>query len=354
MDGPHRNINTQDNMTTRGAARILALVLLFVPMHVAKSQPAESPPSSSAGSAQATLQKIRVRFTWQLAGYYAPLFVALERGYFRAEGLDVEFAEGNGSETVIKLIAVGTDKIAYGPAIVAAQAVSRGLPVKVIAIYQRRTPIGLMSFPDIPLKTPKDLEGRTLGLTASEAFTQMLAPFARLNNIDLAKIKVIQLDSSARNSQFMVRKLDTMTVYIIDEIPLMEKRAGVKFNVLSVSDFGLALLGQSYIVNDEFARSNPDVLRRLLRATAKGFADVIRDPKGAAAIMNKHRKIPLDPDVAEEQTRLMLQWTDSPAGKPFGWQEEADWVTNLDLLKRSGAVAETRDLQAYYTNEYLE
>lgn len=332
----------------------LALSVLFMPLSTAKSQPADSAVKPEVSQAQPPAQKVRVRFTWKLAGYYTPLFVALEHGYYKSEGLDVEFAEGSGSETVIKLVAAGTDKIAYGPATVAAEAVSRGLPVKVIAIYQRKTPIGLMSFPGVTLKTPKDLEGKTLGLTTSEAFANMLAPFARLNNLDLAKVKVVQMDASARNSQFMLKKIDVMTVYIIDEIPLMEKRAGVKFNVLSVSDFGLDLLGQSFIVNDEFARSNPDVLRKLLRATAKGYADVTKDPASSAVIMNKYRKIPLDADVAEEQVKLMLQWTDNPGDKPVGWQEASDWQASLDLLKRSGAVKETKALPDYYTNEFLQ
>jgi NitT/TauT family transport system substrate-binding protein len=343
------NIKQSTDMNDKWSAicNLFAAVMLTLAATVAE-------PAAAQSTVPEALQKVLVRFTWKLAGYYTPLFVALDRGYYRAEGLDIEFAEGSGSETVVKLIAAGTDKIAYGPATVAAEAVSRGLPVKVIAIYQRKTPIGLMSFPDVPLKSPKDLEGKTLGLATGEAFANMVALFARLNNIDLSKIKVIQMDSSARNSQFMVRKIDIMTVYIIDEIPLMEKRAGVKFNVLDVSDYGLKLLGQSFIVNDEFARSNPDVLRKLLRATAKGYADVSKDPIAAAIIMNKHRNIPLDSDVAEEQVKLMLDWTDSTAGKPLGWQDESDWQSNLDLLKRSGDIKETKHLPDYYTNEYFQ
>jgi NitT/TauT family transport system substrate-binding protein len=342
-------------MTPHFAVAIpLALSVLFMPPSPARSEPVDSAAKREDVSRAPALTKVRVRFTWKLAGYYTPLFVALERGYYKSEGLEVEFAEGSGSETVIKLVAEGTDKIAYGPATVAAEAVSRGLPVKVIAIYQRRTPIGLMSFPGVALKTPKDLEGKTLGLTTGEAFANMLAPFARLTNLDLTKVKVIQMDSAARNSQFMLRKIDVMSVYIIDEVPLMEKRAAVKFNVLSVADFGLELLGQSFIVNDDFARSNPGVLQKLLRATAKGYAGMAQDPAGSAAIMNKYRKIPFDLDVAEEQVKLTLQWTDHPAGKPIGWQEASVWQATLDLLKRSGAVQATKGLRSYYTNEFLQ
>src|SRR5438067_8433356 len=89
-------------------------------------------------------EKITIRFTWKLKGEYAPLFVALDKGYYRAEGLDVELAEGSGAQTVLKLLASGNEKFGYGPAVSAAQAVSQGLPVKVVALYQTKAPMGVI------------------------------------------------------------------------------------------------------------------------------------------------------------------------------------------------------------------
>src|SRR3954463_5439734 len=105
-------------------------------------------------------EKITIRFTWKLKGEYAPLFVALDKGYYKAEGLDVELAEGSGSQTVLKLLATGNEKFGYGPAVSAAHAISQGLPVKVVALYQTQTPMGVISFPGVALKSPKDLEGK--------------------------------------------------------------------------------------------------------------------------------------------------------------------------------------------------
>src|SRR5215471_4505306 len=92
-----------------------------------------------AAHAQAP-DKLTVRFTWKLKGEYAPLFVALDKGYYKAEGLNVDLAEGSGAQTVLKLLASGNEKFGYGPAVSAAQAVSQGLPVKVVALYQTKAP----------------------------------------------------------------------------------------------------------------------------------------------------------------------------------------------------------------------
>src|SRR5713101_1745660 len=243
---------------TRALATIVALGGLAMLLATATSvQPAHSQ----------SPEKLTVRFTWKLKGEYAPLFVALDRGYYKTEGLDVDLAEGSGAQTVLKLLAGGTEKFGYGPAVSAAQAVSQGLPVKVVALYQTKAPMGVISFPDVPLKTPKDLEGKRLAVSVGETFGDMLVPFTRINHVDVGKIQQIQMDASARTAQFLTRKIEVMSVYLSNEWPQIEKRAGVKFNVLKVADFGLNLLGASMIVGNAFAEQSPEAARKLLRAT---------------------------------------------------------------------------------------
>jgi NitT/TauT family transport system substrate-binding protein len=316
---------------------------------VAHAQKPAAVPAAGAGAKQ----EVTVRFTWKLKGEYAPLFVALDKGYYAAEGLDVHLAEGSGAETVVKMVGLGTDKIAYGPATVVAEAINQGLPVKIVAIYQDAAPIGLVSFPDVPLKTPKDLEGKTLGLSIGETFANLLKPFAEINHVDLSKVKVIQMKSSARATQFMAHKLDVISLYLSNELPLFEKKAGVKFNVISIANFGMKVLGASFLVNDSYAKNHPETIRKLLRATAKGYRYAKENDKEATDIMEKYLTLKIDHGVLEQQVRATMDSTAEPAGKPLGWQSEAEWKSNLELLKNTGLIKEIKDVHAYYTNEYL-
>jgi NitT/TauT family transport system substrate-binding protein len=299
-------------------------------------------------------EKLTIRFTWKLKGEYAPLFVALDKGYYRAEGLDVELAEGSGAQTVLKLLAAGTEKFGYGPAVSAATAISQGLPVKVIALYQTEAPMGVISFPDVPLKTPKDIEGKRLAISVGETFSDMLAPFCRVNGVDMSKVQQIQMETSVRSAQFLTRKIDLMSAYLSNELPQLSKRANVKFNVLRVSDFGLRLVGASLFVGNAFAEQNPQTVQKLLRATAKGYQDAMADPKGAARSMAKYMKVPEQADVLEAQVEATVVSTNAPKGKPIGWQEAADWEATLKLLKETGGIAELKPLDAYYTNAFLQ
>jgi NitT/TauT family transport system substrate-binding protein len=310
---------------------------------------AQAPATAPATSRQSVV----VRFTWKLKGEFAPLFVALDKGYYAAEGLDVRFAEGSGAETVVKLIGTGTDSIGYGPATVIAEAINQGLPVEVVAVYQPSVPIGLVSFPDIPLRAPKDLEGRRLGTVLGETFGNMLEPFAKVNDIDLSKVTIVRMDNASRNAQFMLRKLDIASVYLNNEKPLFEKKAGVQFNSLNIADFGLKLLGASFFVNRDFAQGNGELLRKLLRATAKGYLDAKQDIPGATEIMDRHLTIKVDRDVLEEQVRATLEATPVPGGMPLGWQDADAWKSNLELLRATATIRVIRDLAFYYTNDFL-
>lgn len=312
-----------------------------------------APLSNAQNSTATSRQKVQVRFTWQFKGEHAPLFLALDKGFYADEGLDVTLAEGSGSETVVKVIAQGIDNIGFGPATTVAEAIGNDLPLQVIAVYEPKSPDGLMSFPDIPLKTPKDIEGRTLGLTPNENFAHLWEPFAKMNGVDLAKVKKVVLDYPSRNGLFMNRKIDIQSTFINVDVPLMEKKTGITFNVLKISDFGLALLGGGLFANGEYARSHPDVLRKLLRATAKGYRAARDDPKGAVAALSKYLRVPVPEDILAKQLEITLADIPMAGDKPLGWQDPAEWRSNIELMQQIGLVKPGKAPEDFYTNQYL-
>ena len=193
-----------------------------------------------------------------------------------------------------------------------------------------------------------------LGLARGETFANMIEPFARINGIDLSKVNRVMFEVATRNAQFLARKIDVISVYLNNDLPLLENKLNIKFNVLKVADFGLKLMGASYFVNNDFAKDHPETLRKLLRATARGYADALKNPKQATAMLNERMAVKMDPAMLETQVVETLAATTSPAGKPFGWQEASMWRSNLELLKAGGSIREAKDLSAYYTNEFLK
>lgn len=321
-----------------GLSAILAASLASVDIAAAQGAPAE----------------VTVRFTWKLKGEYAPLYVALEKGYYSAAGLTVRLAEGSGAKTALRQLAAGQEQVVWGPVVNAAQSVSAGVPARVIALYQPKVPIALIAHPDTPLRTPKDLEGKKLAYSAGETVADLMDPFLRMHKIDRTKLNLIQMDTGARVTQFMTRRVDLISVFTNNDLPELEKKAGVKFNLLRFSDFGLSVPGAGFMTSEQQLKERPDVLRRLIQATNQGFEDARRNPEEAATIMLKAFKVPVERDVLIQQIRATVEAAVAPPGHPLGWQSEEMWKTTLDLLIESGSIKEKRPLAEYYTNTLVE
>lgn len=326
---------------------LLALVAVASPLRGVAAD-------TKIAQATGTPAEVAVRFTWKLKGEYAPLFVAQDKGYYGAAGLTVRLNEGSGAKTALRQLAAGQEQVVWGPVVNAAQSVAAGIPVKVVAIYQPRVPIGLIAHPDTPLRTPKDLEGKKLGYSVGETVADLMDPFFRLHKVDKSKVSLIQMDGGARVTQFMSRRIDTISVFTNNDLPELEKKAGVKFNLLRFSDFGLSVLGAGFMTSEQQLKERPDVLRRLLQATNRGFEDARKNPEEAAGIMLKAFKVPVDRSVLVQQIRATVEAATAPPGRPLGWQSDELWKSTLDILVESGSIKEKRPLGEYYTNTLLE
>jgi NitT/TauT family transport system substrate-binding protein len=177
---------------------------------------------------------------------------------------------------------------------------------------------------------------------------------AKINHFDHTKVTVLQMELGALTSQFLLRKIDYTTLFVNNTLPMMEKQAGVKLNTMKISDFGLKVLGSSLFVNSEFAKHNPIIVRKVLTATARGYVETARDPKGATDILEKYLTIKPDRNILEQQVIETAHATPLIEGKPVGWQNEKDWRDNLELLKSTNTVKEIKDLRLYYTNDYFQ
>lgn len=313
---------------------------------------ASSQSETPAAAPTAPAQNLTIRLTTKLSAAHTPLLVARERGYYAAEGLRVELSDANPAAAV-QVIAGGGERIGYGSAIEVAEAVSAGRPVIMVAVYIPKMPLALVSFPDVPLRTPKDLEGKKLGLRPDELLASTLIPFAKINEVALSNFTTVQLPADRLESQFAAREIDVLPVLTYDALPVLEKRLGVKLNVLKVADFELVLLDQGFFVNQGFAKQQPDTVKKLLRATSNGYTDMLKDPVAALEIATKYL-MDADPEVIGAQFRATLQAGQIPSDKLFGWQNEAQWRGNVDLLKTVGRIKDAKELHFYFTNEFLE
>lgn len=319
---------------------------------------ADEPASGDAGddgdATSGDLTPATLRFTWTMKGEYAPLYLALDRDYFEDEGIDLSLEEGSGSQTVFSVVARGQEEVAFGPAVSAAQAVSQGVPLKVIALYNPAAPMVYISWPDNPVEEPKDLEGKTLATSVGETSSDFLPVFCEINDVDCDAIDTPVVDMGARVSQFMARDVDVVGVYRSNDLPILEDEADTEFVTLDLAEHGMQLPGSSIITSEQMIERDPETLQAILRAANRGFEDAIEDPRAAAEAMLNYWDTDLDVDVVEAQVRALTEAVPDIEGKPLGWQEEELWTDALDMLLEAEMIDEIQDLDWYFTNALLE
>jgi NitT/TauT family transport system substrate-binding protein len=250
-------------------------------------------------------------------GRHAYYFVALEKGYYAKQNLDVDIVRGQGSADAVKQVAAGTAQLGFADT--AAVILGRGndqIPTRLVAIVYAKPPHAIFVLKDSGIAKPKDLEGKKLADTAFSAVPKLFAAYAKAANIDAAKVTWMVASSDALPAMLTTGRADGIGQFTVGE-PLLAKVAAPKQVVaLSYADVGLDLYSNGIIASDSTIKSNPDLVRRFVTATMQGLKDAIANPKEAGDIMHKHHR-EVDADIAAGETRIVGTLTDQP-GLPLG------------------------------------
>jgi NitT/TauT family transport system substrate-binding protein len=324
------------------------------PASSAAAKPAGSASAKPAAAASgAALEKVVMRASWTAKAEDAPFWLALDKGYYKDQGLDVQYLSGTGSGNTVKTVASKTDTFGYADGTTMAQAMADGTPTRAIAGILQRNPIGMAVKPDI--KTPKDLAGKTLITTAASGPAQLFPVFAQGAGIDPSKVKVADVAANAQLSSFLAGKGDAVSVFVNNDVQVLQAQAGEgKFNVFPYADYGVDVLNMVIFAHNDTIQQKPDVVKKFLAATMHGYADMIADPKAAADDFMKHNPS-YDRAVLDGQLKatLPLLHSDATKAKPLGFMADSDWTSTLDVLQKYAKLAKRLPNNDYYTNQFL-
>jgi NitT/TauT family transport system substrate-binding protein len=280
---------------------------------------------------------------------FAPIYVAIEKGYFREAGFDLTLEYGNETDSVA-LVGAGdqTFTIASGEQVLLARA--QGLPVTYVAAWYQEYPVGMVSLSDTEIRTPENLKGTTVGIPglygASYIGFRALLDAAGLteNDINLLSIGFNQVEA------LVTEQVDTAVVYLANE-PVVLSSQGYDVDLIRVSDY-LQLVSNGLVTNEETIIQQPERVTAFINAMLKGITDTINDPSEAYEI-SKNYVENLDKADMVVQREILAEsikfWqTDQP-----GYSEPAGWVNMQEVLLDMGLLNETLDLDKAFTNDLL-
>jgi NitT/TauT family transport system substrate-binding protein len=322
------------------------------------AKPAGSPSASGStaapGAAAKRLRNVTLQLPWLVAGYDAPFYVARDKGWYRDAGLNVTITPGRSSLGAAEIVAGGKAQYGFVDGGAMAGIVSRGGHEIMLACLEQESPVGLVHSKDVPVRTARDLKGKTIFANAAGG------PVVQFLNAVLSRAGMTQkdvhlqiVDATAEASTFETHPQDIMLSFENSAYPaIVQKMPSAVFT--PYADLGVNVLSLGIVANTDELKSHPDSAKAFVQASLKGFQFALDHPKQAIAIMAKD-----DPSsnrfVLQKSLEVSLPLLHTPAtqGKPLGWMAASDWKTSLDLLHRYSTLKVIKPLSSYYTNEFV-
>jgi NitT/TauT family transport system substrate-binding protein len=301
----------------------------------------------------ATAETVTLRLDWLPSGYHAPIFLALQKGYYKARGIELEIADGKGTNPALQSVAAGNDMIVLANYATLVQSVARGMPLIGIGGLIQKTPDSVVSLKDKPIAKPEELVGRTVVLTADSAGAKLFAAFIAAKGLDATKIKQLNVTASAVATTLLQGQADAMIGWSFTDALRVESQKPIAPPLL-FADSGVNVLGNGFVVARETAKAKPDLLKRFLAATAKGYDEGLKDPEAAVDAMLVARPM-VDRELQLRQLKVLPPFLHSQrsAGHPFGWTAAEDWQQTYELLQKYFGMEEKIEVGQVYTNDLV-
>lgn len=290
--------------------------------------------TTQAAGAEKAKQKAVFVTDFGFNGRHSYYYVALEKGYYADEGIDLTIERGGGSADAIKQVAAGRAQLGFADA--ATLVVSRGnddVPVKMVAAIYQKPPQAIFALSDKGIKGPKDLEGKTLADAAGSAVPAMFPAYAKAAGIDAKKVKWTVADSAALPTLLSTKRVDGIGQFVVGE-PLLNKAVeGKQLTRLSYADAGLDYYGNGIVASESILQKDPELVKKFVRATLKGMETAFANPEEAGRIFNKYHS-EIDPKIAAEETKLVADLAKGGGGA-MGSIDPARVQSTIDVVSQA-------------------
>jgi len=239
-----------------------------------------------------TLTPIKFTLGWKTQGSDAPYFVARDKGYFRAAGLDVTIDQGEGSGATVTRIMGGAYDAGFGDINAIIQNAATRPTETPVMVYQmwNQPHFSFVAKKSAGITTIKDLEGKKLGGAPGTPTTRLLPVFARANNLDLSKLTVTSMAPNLQEPMLIQGQIDAALVFNITSyfnLVLNRQDPDKDFVWFAFGDYGLDLYSNGMMVSQKLIRENPQAVAGLVRAVNRANLEVAGDQEmGMAAVRN--------------------------------------------------------------------
>ncbi len=312
--------------------------------------------ASSVVAAPAVAQtKVTMYLDFLVNGYHSPFYVAKEKGWYKEAGLDVTISPGKGTADSIKTAGTGNAEFGFPDFGALAKAVSEGVPLTAVAAFVHDTPSGIISFADKPVKTPKDLEGKSLAVAPFGATAIMLPAFTKLAGVDMSKVNTVTYNFGAMVPSFLTGKVDSTIGYYFGEYLAARTESKNKPIVwLRLADYGINTYANGIAANNDFTAKNPKAVEAFVKTSLKALDYTFKNVDEAAGYAAKYTETPKA--LLKEQLTLAMELMDTAEAKKSGYgvMTREKWASTQKLQVEYGGQKQPLPDDKLWTNKFVK
>jgi len=326
-------------------AALLGILVLAAPLGLASPAVAQT--------------KIKLVLNWKYQGPQGMFFLAEDRGYYKAEGLEVTLDQGNGSGAAVPLVANGTYDAGFGDINALIELAAKKPEDAPIAVYVlfNQPPFTVAVRADSPIKSPKDFEGKTLGGAANDGALKLFPALCKIAKIDCSKVNLTNMQPNLREQMLMQGQVDGVFGYV-NTIRFSAKLMGVEdkqLRYINYGDYGMDLYSNGIIVSKKLVKEKPEAVRGLVRAINRGLLDSLKDLDASVAAVAKREALI---KVGVERERFEATLKDEMnhpeiARIGLGNVDMARLKKSIDILVDANALPRTPSVDEIFTPAFL-
>ena len=318
------------------------LITLFVVTRV--NAPAAEPTTTAA-----PLRPVRLPVGYIPNVQFAPIYVAIEKGYFRDAGLDVTVDYSMENDNTV-LAATGDLQFAVvsGEQVLLARA--QQMPVVYVMAWYQQYPVGIAAKKSANINTVADLRGRKIGLPGLYG-ASYIGAIALLDSAGLKESDVTLDSIGFTQVESLVADRDEAVVIYVANEPVQLERLGEEITLLRVSD-AVDLVSNGIITNEKTLAEDPELVRGLVGAMLKGLQYTTDHPEEAYEICKKYVENLAEADQ-EVQMRVLLNSIELWQGERLGYSQPQAWQNMQRILLQMGLLKEEHDLSKAYDNQFI-
>ena len=326
-------------------AALLGILVLAAPLGLASPAVAQT--------------KIKLVLNWKYQGPQGMFFLAEDRGYYKAEGLEVTLDQGNGSGAAVPLVANGAYDAGFGDINALIELAAKKPEDAPIAVYVlfNQPPFTVAVRADSPIKSPKDFEGKTLGGAANDGALKLFPALCKIAKIDCSKVNLTNMQPNLREQMLMQGQVDGVFGYV-NTIRFSAKLMGVEdkqLRYINYGDYGMDLYSNGIIVSKKLVKEKPEAVRGLVRAINRGLLDSLKDLDASVAAVAKREALI---KVAVERERFEATLKDEMnhpeiARIGLGNVDMARLKKSIDILVDANALPRTPSVDEIFTPAFL-